>query len=324
MDRNSAEVGWSDDQWERVLRTVAEEAQKARGAAQFLPITGPLDPTVEAVPPLTLGVQAVPAPIGASPLPGPPLPGRIWVDTEPTLPITTFSTLVYLRGPEVADPDLAAALGAFRRSANLIARAEDALIFRGRTAPDTAPVGIPGLFGGTMVTTGRGTNNGIFPPWIPPVLPPPPAVGVPPPAAVLGGRRLVDARDAGGPATGVSLVAAIIAAISDLEMIGHAGDFACVLADDWFSLVCTPGVNLVMPRDRILPFVDGRLYRSSTLPRQFGVVIALGGAPIETVLATELTVKFLNINSEPRYVFRVYERVAIRVKEENAISVLWG
>src|SRR5690242_6793604 len=125
MDRNSAEVGWSDEQWGRVLRTVAEEAQRARVAAQFLPITGPLDSTVEAVPSLTLAVQQVPAPAGAQAAAG---IGRIWVDTAPDLPITTFSTLVYLRAPEVADPDLAAALGIFRRAANLIARAEDALI----------------------------------------------------------------------------------------------------------------------------------------------------------------------------------------------------
>ncbi len=39
-------------------------------------------------------------------------------------------------------------------------------------------------------------------------------------------------------------------------------------------------------------------------------------------MASDIHVKFLQTTLEPRYVFRVSEKVALRIKEDSAIAVL--
>jgi uncharacterized linocin/CFP29 family protein len=79
----------------------------------------------------------------------------------------------------------------------------------------------------------------------------------------------------------------------------------------------------VLPRDRILPFLGGgSLLRSTTLRTNCGVVIALGGAPVELVIATDVALNFLQVTTEPYFVFRVYEKMALRIKEPQAIIAL--
>jgi len=307
MDSYSAGVGWTDDQWNRVQKAVVEEAQKARVAASFLPLTGPVDGSTVAIPNFTLAQQAVP---GALAVPGVP-PVRFTVDSDPTLFLTTLSTLVYVRGAELADPEMGAALGMFRRAATAVARLEDGLVFRGRPAaslPPPLPAPIP-----IVAVTGNGATDGLLPFGVPaaPVGAAIGVAGIPPRAEVLLNAPI-----------GPSIVPGVANAIAALEAVGHSGPFACVLAMDLFTLACSPTGNLVMPRDRVLPFLDGQLYRSSALPAGYGLVIALGGAPIELVVASDICVKFLHATEEPRHVFRVSERVALRAKELTAVAVL--
>ena len=319
MDSYSAQVGWTDEQWNRVTKTITEEAQKARVAAMFLPIVGPLDPTVEAIAPLTLKTEYVPAPPGArAPAAGAAdRPTRMLVDTDPTLHLATLSTLVYLRSAEVADPELAAALGMFRRAANLLALGEDAIVFGGQPKEgDPPPNYPPARFADLVRVTGGGDNEGLLPTnrAAPNQFPGPGG------AAPSGqGRHVIDAG-----ANGAKLVSAVVTAISTVEAAGFPGSFACVLSNDLFGVACTPSNDLVMPRDRILPFVDGRLIRSSMIPSKHGVVVALGGSPVELVIASDITVRFLHTDSEPRYVFRLSERLVLRVKDKVVIALLYS
>ena len=55
--------------------------------------------------------------------------------------------------------------------------------------------------------------------------------------------------------------------------------------------------------------------------RTSGVVVALGGQPIELVLASDIDVRFLQATLEPRYVLRVFERLVLRIKELDAVCV---
>ena len=51
-----------------------------------------------------------------------------------------------------------------------------------------------------------------------------------------------------------------------------------------------------VPQDRIVPFLGGGpLLRSSALLAGYGVVVALGGAPIELVVATDVSLQFLRV-----------------------------
>jgi len=97
-----------------------------------------------------------------------------------------------------------------------------------------------------------------------------------------------------------------------------------VLDQAYFTAVQTPNSSsLVLPQDRIIPFLGGGpLLRSSALPDRSGVVMALGGAPVELVVATDMSLNFLQVTTDPMFVFRVYEKVVLRIKEPDAIVAL--
>ena len=128
----------------------------------------------------------------------------------------------------------------------------------------------------------------------------------------------VDARRGG---TGDALVGAVSDAIGRLEGHGRFGPFAVVLGQQLFLIAQTPNVgSLVLPQDRIIPFLGGGpLLRSSTLNANSGVVVALGGAPVELVLGTDVSLQFLQITARPSFLFRVREKLALRIKEIDAI-----
>jgi hypothetical protein len=102
-----------------------------------------------------------------------------------------------------------------------------------------------------------------------------------------------------------------------------------VLSQDLFSIAQTP-INLLgndgpssVPQDRILPLLGGgSLLRSSALPEGNGVVVALGGGPIELVVAADMALQFLRVTENARFVFRVFEKIVLRVKERKAIVAL--
>jgi uncharacterized linocin/CFP29 family protein len=122
-------------------------------------------------------------------------------------------------------------------------------------------------------------------------------------------------------------VRGISEAIGLLEAQGQFGPFAAVLDQRLFLVAVTPSSALVLPQDRILPFLGGGpLLRSSTLDRapnlRNGVVVALGGEPVELVVATDVCVQFLQVTTDPNFVFRVCEKMALRIKEPEAIMPL--
>jgi uncharacterized linocin/CFP29 family protein len=80
---------------------------------------------------------------------------------------------------------------------------------------------------------------------------------------------------------------------------------------------------MVLPQDRILPFLGGgALVRTSVLGKEQGLVIALGGAPIDLVVAADISVGFLQVTSDAWFVFRVYEKIVLRIKQPRAIALL--
>ena len=51
-------------------------------------------------------------------------------------------------------------------------------------------------------------------------------------------------------------------------------------------------------------------------------MVALGGAAIELVVATDLSLQFLQVTVEPLFIFRVFEKIAVRIKDAGAITAL--
>jgi uncharacterized linocin/CFP29 family protein len=300
MADSNLQLQWTDDQWNKVRQVVYEEARKARVAGNFLPLYGPLEPDATYV-----SDEVIAEPNSAQD-PRDNVPGFTVADTS-TLKLPTLQVKVYLRGAQVADPELTSALDAFRRAANVVARLEDEIVFNGQEKENAGPKNM----GQTRTPQKRSwevrggqTSKGLL--------------SIPVPQA---SRGFKDASTLA--AIGERLVTEISKAIGELESRYHLGPFACVLGHEYFQAVQTPNRSLVLPQDRILPFLSGgALVRSSALPDDTGLVIALGGAPIDLVVATDISVGFLQVTVDPWFVFRVYEKIVLRLKQPQAVEAL--
>jgi uncharacterized linocin/CFP29 family protein len=297
MHSDLNELGWTDEHWNRISGVCTEEAHKGRVAARLLPLVGPEDPSTIAVPRYALGTQ--PSRLASAP------PDRLWVDSDPNLFLTTISVNVQLHLREAADPELTAALGMFRRAANYIARLEDALVINGR-APNTPPPFGTAAIPAVTQTTGNNVVPGLMP-FFGPV-----------------GRRSFAPYKIYGGSLGDQVFQGIVDAINKLETAGQLGPFGCLLSPGLFAAVCTPNPGTdVLPRDRILPLLQGPLLRSSAILPGWGAVVALSANPVELVVASDIHVRYLQTTAEPRLLFRVSERVALRIKEPAAIALLF-
>jgi uncharacterized linocin/CFP29 family protein len=328
MADSNVQLHWTDEQWNKVRQVVYEEARKARVAGNFLPLYGPLEPDARYVSEEKIAYRRVQM--------GERRRRVVLVNDSTTLRLSTLEVKVYLRGAQVADPELTSALIAFRRAANLLARLEDEIVFNGQPGPSKGPQrgsessgtdheaekhGTPDDKSEDQGDEDEGDETEDDKPW-----------------QVRGGQRTDGLLFAGrknpsatagryapaseGTEPGEALVRAVSAAIGDLEDKHHLGPFACVLDQVYFNVAQAPDKgSLVLPQDRILPFLGGgALLRTSVLPPETGLVIALSGAPIDLVVATDISVNFLQVTVDPWFVFRVYEKIVLRIKQPQAIA----
>jgi uncharacterized linocin/CFP29 family protein len=287
---------WTDAQWTQIQETVRDEAKKQRLAASFLPLYGPVPHDAQTVPLQALTLR--PDPIGAGDF--------LEIDDYRTRRLTTLSVRVSLGTAQMAQSDLSSALVAFRHAANLIARAEDRLVLFMSTGQNALlPAGL-----NPAITTGGDFFEGLL-------------------TTAVNDRRTVSlaAPPAGPP--GQQLVQAVGTAIGMLEANGHLPPFALVLNTQLFNVAHTPDPlpGLVLPADRIKPWLDGPLLRSSllnwaNLPQ--GVVVSLADDLVDLVVASEICVRFLQVTTDasPKYVFRVSERFTLRIKQRTAVVAI--
>jgi uncharacterized linocin/CFP29 family protein len=303
------QVPWTDEQWARVNAVIQEEAARARVAATFLPLVGPLSPDADFV-----RLETV------NPVPGAAAPAfALTLDDTDTRRLACLQVRVQLRGAQMQDPELTSALSLFRRAANILARLEDGIVLEGLRAPG---LGLPPAL-----------PAGVVPPGVTAALPPAWQITSAVPndglyEAATGANPLVRVNPgppgAPLPGAGQRLVVGASQAISQLEARGQFGPYALVLGNGLFLVAQTPDPNsLVLPQDRIIPFLGGgSLLRSSALRPDGGVMVALGGSAIELVVATDISLQFLQVTVEPAFVFRVFEKIEVRIKDRGAITAL--
>jgi uncharacterized linocin/CFP29 family protein len=293
---NDAQLPWTDEQWATVQRTVQDTARKARVAASFLPLVGPLPDGQASVPALPMSQQQLDGHRGEA-------SERLEVDDGQTLRLTTIACEVYLKTQQAEDPKLSAAYQMLGRAADVIGRLEDAIVFNGQPNQNEAPQIDGHPIQPAIYTVRNGQRHD--------------GLVTGPPDVVV---------EWAGAKTGYSenLVGAVVGAVAALEGNGHYGPFACVLGHELYRAANTPNRNsLVLPSDRIVPFLDGGpLRRSSVVPKDLGVIVALAGSPIDLVVASDVHVRFLQLSVEPRYVLRVSERFALRIKQPKALFLL--
>lgn len=284
MENDGCSIPWTEEQWNLVQQTVRDEARKVRVAASFLPLVGPLSPDAASVP-----LQEIEEPPDES----------MRIDDAVTRRLTTLSCNVELQRHQVVQPDLSSALALFRRAANIIARVEDRLVFKGQPKRDPES-SILMRQPASFKVTGGATFRGLIPH----------ADMV---RQAFNFSRTMANRD---------LVAVVTEAIAKLEDSGHLAPFALVLGSERFVDVHTPETSLVLPADRIKPLIQGPMLRSGTIRPTEAVIVSLAGDPVDLVVASDIAVQFLQITQDPRYVFRVAEKFTLRIKQAKAVAAI--
>lgn len=278
----------SEDQWNTVMQTVHDEALRARVAASFLPLFGPLAGDVQTVPRNEFNYGAG---------------GRMEVLDYENIRLATLSVNVYLKNAQLADPELTSAMIMFRRAAEIMARVEDAVIFNGQVDVDNGPPsGLSSQMQDVYRISGGQKSKGLL--------------------GVAGNKVRIKAPNKTYD-LGQQVFNAVVEAIQKIEGQGYHGPFACVLGDALFTAINTPMPNsMVLPRDSILPFLDAPLLRSSALRENWGVLVSLRGAPVEIVVPSDITVRHLTTTLEAQHVFRVQQKFVLRVKEQGAVATI--
>ena len=116
---------------------------------------------------------------------------------------------------------------------------------------------------------------------------------------------------------GQAVVSAVVDAIRRLEDNSNSSPFACVLGNELFNEVHDPAPSFVLPSDRITPLLKGGpLLRSGKMDANTGIVVSLSGSAVDIVVGTPPTVQFLQRTTDARFLFRVYERFVLRIRDE--------
>ena len=129
--------------------------------------------------------------------------------------LATLQVLVPVRNAQMADPEMASVLSIFRRAANVIARLEDAIVFRGLApspavaggfAPPAGVIGLPAVW----QITGAESAEGLW--------------------SLTSPREWFPVSGKSPDLRGHAIVRAVSGAIGRLEQQGHFGPFAWSLA----------------------------------------------------------------------------------------------
>jgi len=277
------ELNWSDGQWQKVKDAVTEAFGKASVASAFLPLYGPLAGSAETVRNELLKEN------------DPLKPQTVTLDTDHAavnLKFVNLTVKVELSSEQVAEDGLSNALLAFRRAGNILAQEEDRIVFEGylrSVARKNSP----------YVANKPGEQMGL---------------------ADLPARR--SQRFANFRGRGLEVVRQVIRAIQELENRYHTHPFACVLGNDLFLRAHEPAPSLALAADRITSLLKGGpLLRSGQIDTSTGIVVSLSGNVVDIVIATPPTVQCLQRTTDAKFLFRVYERFALRVRDQAEFPV---
>jgi uncharacterized linocin/CFP29 family protein len=338
-DRND-QVGWTEAQWNRVREEILQAWQRVRVAGSFLPIYGPLP----------AGTQIVPSEI---------LKADGSVDDQATADLLEIALPVTLSRQQTREEDLSSALLQFRRRAAQVGQLEDWYVFNGTYPSGgfgpAARAAAAGSLAGLPPTTYRPDFAFLNDDRLPAAFaylngqPTPIAGG---PTQVEGLRRrnpgalgliagaarsAVRARAAAAQAAAAAdpdrLVDVVVEATSALEEHGFVAPYVCVFGRDPF-VEAHRSINgsTSTPRDRLEPLIGRELVHASAIDvppstsagdrqswQQRGLLLSLAEGVVDLVVAAGAAPEFRYVDQQGRYVFVVYERFALRIKDASAI-----
>ena len=275
-----ADPNWSDAQWQKVKDAVSD-AFKASVAAEFLTgfrsVMGGAEIARNERLIETLGI-----------------PPTISLDRDHdavNLKFVNVTVNVELTSEQVADETLWNALLAFKRAANILALQQDLIVFAGYSR-------------GFIQENSRFVVNQVQP-----------QRGL---ADLPARHRLFDAvRTPAGGTVGQGLVTAVVTATGNLERRSNPGPFTCVLGDELYNAAHTPAPSLALPADTIKELLKGgSLLRSAMIDPNTGIVVSTAANAVDLVIGTPPTAQFLQRQADGRFLFRVYERFVLRIRDD--------
>ena len=110
----------------------------------------------------------------------------------------------------------------------------------------------------------------------------------------------------------------------------HYGPYALVLHNETYADSYRPlPTTLIMPADRIKPLMTEGYFGTGTLsvyddtnptqPEITGILVSLGGNTMDLVMAQPPMTEVLQQEKSGDWLFRVYERFALRLKDPTAV-----
>ncbi|MGO9931207.1 MAG: encapsulin [Steroidobacteraceae bacterium] len=327
--KGRSKIPWGKDVWDRIDQAVAMEVKRTRIGARFLPI--------RQVPPKTTSVPTDAYTV-TNPNDG---TGSIFsVDEGATIRLNEYYVEFELTPQQVDQEEgdfkqlgHSTAVTLATKAANVLALAEDLIIFQGQNAitgalPFTTQL-VQTLGGNKPLDTGLlNFPIGANAPGAGPLTPAPAPLITVDPVAEL-------APAVPGVIYGPNTFEAVALAYSQLQAVGQYGPYALVLetipyADTFAPLPAT----LTLTADRIKPLVTAGYFGAGTLPPNpaapavppappyYGVMVSLGGNTMDLVVGIDAIAAFLQEDTTGNFRFRVLQRFALRVKDPTAIVIL--
>jgi uncharacterized linocin/CFP29 family protein len=341
MDDRNAQVGWTEAQWNRVREEVLRAWQRARVAGSFLPVDGALPPSTQVVPSEVFNSDGT-------------------VDERATAVLVEISLPVRLTRQQVREDDLSTALLQFRRRATQLGQLEDWYIFNGihpryassahltlrggaelpgylpsfsfledlaSADPPVVTIPIERIAGHDERVQGMLERN-------------PGALGLIESAREARDRDPNRARVALPQLNSDGLIGAVVSAMDSLQRDGYVAPYVCVFGQEPYEAAHSPvGDAITFPRDRLEPLIGRELLHASAIdiaphevagyrtptPEEWqtrGVLLSLAGEPVDLAIGAEATAEFRQVDVRGHYIFSVYERFALRIKDLDAIAPL--
>lgn len=271
MSLGREQVQWSDSVWKALDDAVHDEFHRTAVGLKFIPFHGQMD-----------NATTVPADV---------------IDlTKMTVDEAKVTALVELgvnfgltRQQTASEEQYSTGITLATRAANLLAQAEDLILFRGEEALKDP------LFKKVQLRSGSA------------------GVGL-----LKSATETITVKPSQPPNRyGENTFAAVADALSRL---GNSGPCALALRSEIYADTFAPLANtLVMPADRIRPLVSLGMFGTGALPPATGVLVSVGGNTMDLVVGMEPTTELLQQDAEGFYRFRVFERFALRIKDKTAI-----
>ena len=303
---------WSQEIWNRIDQAAHAECQRAKIARKFLPLYGPVSSCELTMPSDTVLRDGQ----------------TLAVDEAATVPLIELQVEFTLTSQQVeCEAELMTAVTLATHAANLLAQAEDVVLFQGQSAIDGKGGPQHPLFAQKIVRVRSGpAGDGLLK-----------AADTNPAIQVIRIDALppVNPSDDKEPRRfGERTFGAVADAYSRLQsgaglQQAHYGPYALVLHTEPYADTYAPlATTLIMPADRIKPLMTAGFYGTGTLPAKgatpsvretTGVLVSLGGNTMDLVVGMDAITAFLQEDTEGRWRFRVYERFALRLKDKTSV-----